>query len=84
MTKKHIYNTNELPDNLLEEFEDTRIEILKSIVLLLDKYQPIIVNAGIAKAHIDFLKIVSRENLKEVLLNTSDYFAKAAENVDEK
>jgi hypothetical protein len=83
MTNKHIYTSNEIPDNQLQEFDDITEKFLLFILSLSDNHHPTAIHAGWARAHIDFLRMASGENFKQVLLNTAEYFTKAAEKLEE-
>lgn len=83
MTKKSIYKSNELPDQLLDELQEVRQVFLELIVSLTENHSPMAIHAGISKAHLDFIKMSAGSNLKNILMNTVEYFLAAAENVKE-
>lgn len=83
MTKKSIYTSSELPDEMLQEFEEVQDAFLILIANLAKKYDPRAIHAGMSRAHLALIKLGAGDNLKQILMNTADYFLKQAEKVKE-
>jgi hypothetical protein len=82
MTKKSIYQSSELPDGTLEEFEHVTCLFLMFIEELQKKYSLVSINAGMSKAMLDMLYSADKEKIKQTLLNQAEYFRLASERVN--
>jgi hypothetical protein len=83
MTKKSIYTSGELPDQILDEFQEVRKLFLELIISLSKKHRPMAIHSGISRAHLDFIKLAAGDNLKKILMKTAEYFLAEAEKIKE-
>jgi hypothetical protein len=81
LTKKNTYRSDELPDGILEEFEEVRDAFLLLIAKLAEKHGPRSINAGLARAHLELLRIAGGKHFKEVLMSVVDFYIKEAEKI---
>ncbi len=83
MTKKSIYTSDEIPDSLLEEFEEVRDVFLQLIGLLTENHSPLAIHAGLSRAHLEMIKMGAGNDVKKVLMQTADYYLRQAEKVEQ-
>ena len=83
MKKNNIYDNSEIPDHTLEEFEKIRDVFLEVIYELSKDHDLTTINAGMSRANLDFLLMANPKKMKNVLINQSYYFFKAAENIED-
>ena len=84
MTKKNMYISGELPDGVLQDFEECRDAFLMLISKLSEKYSPRSIHAGLSKAHLGFLRLTGAENFKEIVKDTVEYYLTEAEKIEKK